>query len=75
MVMNCPAERSFFQLKHIKNLNRTTMRQEKFDSLSLLMIESDLLHNINFDGIILDFARYKSGKKNFDMYMYIFSYL
>ena len=28
MVPNCSAERSFFKLKHIKNPNRTTMRQE-----------------------------------------------
>ena len=53
MVTNCSAERSFPQLKHKKNPNRTTMRQEKLDSLSLLMIEADLLRKINFDDIDL----------------------
>ena len=42
----------------LKNLDRTTMRQEKLDSLSLLMIETDLLRKINFGDIIKDFARH-----------------
>ena len=67
MVTNCSAERSFSQLKYIKNQNRTTMRQEKLDSLSLLMIESDLLRKIIFDDIIKDFARHKSRKQNYEM--------
>ena len=52
MVTNCSAERSFPQLK--KKTNRTTTRQEKLDSLSLLMIEADLLRKIDFDDIIKD---------------------
>ena len=51
------------QLKHKINPNRTTMRQEKLDSLSLLMIEADLLRMINFDDMIMDFARHKSRKR------------
>ena len=34
------------------------MRQEKLDSLSLLMTEADLLLKINFDDIIKDFPRH-----------------
>ena len=60
MATNCSAERSFSQLKY---KNRSTMRQEKLDSLSLLMIEADLLHKINFYDIIMDFVRHKSRKK------------
>ena len=75
MATNCSAERPFSQLKHIKIRNRTTMRQEKLDSLPLLMNEADLLCKINFDDIIMDFARQKSRKKNFKMQMYVFSYL
>jgi DNA (cytosine-5)-methyltransferase 1 len=37
---NCTTERSFSQMKRIKNPNRTTMRQERLESLSLLMIEA-----------------------------------
>ncbi|XP_065642989.1 uncharacterized protein LOC136074582 [Hydra vulgaris] len=34
------------------------MKQERLDSLSLLMIEADMLRKINFDDIIKDFGRY-----------------
>jgi len=40
MVTNCTTERSFSQMKRIKNPHRTTMRQERLESLSLLMIEA-----------------------------------
>ena len=39
------------------------MWQEKLDSLSLLMIEADLLRKINFDDIIKDDARHESEKE------------
>ena len=45
-------ERSFSQMKPIKNPNRTTMRRERLESLSLLMIEADLLRQINFEDLI-----------------------
>ena len=41
MLTNVSAERSFSRLKRIKNPYRTTMTQERLDSLSLLCIESD----------------------------------
>ena len=63
MVTNCSAERFFSQLKYIKNPSRTTMRQEKLDSLSLLMIEADLLCKIDLDDINKDFARHKFSKR------------
>ena len=59
MVTNCTTECSFSQMKHIKNPNRTTMRQERLESLSLLMIEADLLCQINFEDLIKDFANKK----------------
>ena len=31
------------------------------------MIEADLFRKINFDDIIMDIARHKTRKKNFDM--------
>ena len=72
IVTNCSAER----LKHIKNPKWTTMRQEKFHSLSLLMIEADLLRKIIFDDIIKDLARHKSRKKkSLEMWMYALSYI
>ena len=59
MVTNCTTERSFSQMKHIKNSNRTTMRQERLESLSLLIIEADLLCKVNFEDLIKDFANKK----------------
>ena len=38
MVTNCTTERSFSQMKRIKKQNRTTMRQERLESLARLMI-------------------------------------
>jgi hypothetical protein len=52
MVTNCTTERSFSQMKRIKNPNKTTMRQKRLESLSLLMIEADLLCQINFEDLI-----------------------
>jgi len=46
MVTNCTTERSFSQMKRIKNPNRTTMRQERLASLSLLMIEAVCCANL-----------------------------
>ena len=65
MVTNCTAERSFSQLKYIKNPYRTTMQQDRLNSLSLLSIESDLLRQISYKDIIKDFAIKKSRKKLF----------
>ena len=63
MVTNCSGERSFSQLKRIKNELRTTMLQERLSNLSIMSIESDILHNIDFNDIIEDFAQQKSRKK------------
>ena len=59
MVTNCTTERSFSQMNHITNLNRTTMRQERLESLCLLIIEADLLCKINFEDLIKDFTNKK----------------
>ncbi|XP_065667306.1 uncharacterized protein LOC136087768 [Hydra vulgaris] len=63
MVFNCSTKCSFSQLKRTKNPNRSTMKQERLDPLSLLMIEADMLRKINFDDILKDFGRCKSRKK------------
>jgi len=65
MLTNVSAERSFSQLKRIKNPYRTTMTQERLDSLSLLCIESDMLRSVDFDDLIKDFALAKSRKGTF----------
>uniref|UniRef100_A0A8C3HPZ8 Uncharacterized protein n=1 Tax=Chrysemys picta bellii TaxID=8478 RepID=A0A8C3HPZ8_CHRPI len=65
MITNCSAERSFSQLKRIKNPQRTTMCQDRLDSLSLLCMEADMLHRVSFDELIQNFAIRKSRKKLF----------
>lgn len=63
MITNCSGERSFSQLKRIKNELRTTMLQERLTNLSIMCIESDLLQKLEFEDIIEDFAQQKSRKK------------
>jgi hypothetical protein len=40
-------------MKRIKNSNRTTMRQDGMESISLLMIAVDLLRQINFEDLLI----------------------
>ena len=65
MVTNCSGERSFSQLKRIKNEPRTTMSQNKLSALSIMCMESDKLRSISFDDIINDFSYEKSRRKMF----------
>jgi hypothetical protein len=65
MFANCSGERSFSQMKRIKNEFRTTMTQDKLCSLSLMCIESDKLRSLSFDDVISDFALAKARKKIF----------
>jgi DNA (cytosine-5)-methyltransferase 1 len=48
-------------MKRINNPNRTTTRQERLESLSLLMIEADLLLQIKFEDLIKDVATIEAG--------------
>jgi DNA (cytosine-5)-methyltransferase 1 len=48
-------------MKRINNPNRTTTRQERLESLSLLMIEADVLLQIKFEDLIKDFATIEAG--------------
>ena len=54
MVTYCSAERSFSQIKYIKNPLRTSMKQIRLDYLSIL--ETSLLTKINFEDIMKDFT-------------------
>ena len=65
MISNCSTQRSFSQLKRIRNFKRTAMCQYRLDALSLLCIEADMLRRVSFEEIIKDFAIRKSRKKLF----------
>ncbi|XP_051155178.1 zinc finger MYM-type protein 1-like [Leptopilina boulardi] len=60
---NCSGERSFSCLKRVKNYHRSSLSQEKLNSLALLSIESNLIKSIDYDELIDDFANKKSRKQ------------
>jgi len=66
MLTNVSAGRSFFTAKEIvKKPYRTTMGQERLDSMYLLCIDADMLSSVDFDDVIKDFALSKSRKRTF----------
>ncbi|XP_065642987.1 zinc finger MYM-type protein 1-like [Hydra vulgaris] len=56
-------ERSFSELKLIKNYKRSTMGQERMSSLAKISIENEMTNNIDFDDVINVFATRKARKK------------
>lgn len=62
-VTNCSAERSFSALKRIKSETRSTMEDEKLNSLMLLCTQSDITLKLDCDDIITNFAKLKMRKK------------
>ena len=65
MVENFSGERSFPQLKKIKNEFKTTIAQNKLCFLGLMCIESDKLRSLLLGDVIRDFALAKARKKIF----------
>ena len=66
-MVTCSAERSFSQLKYIKNPIRTAMQQGRLDALFLLSIAADKLRKINFEDLIKDFGIQKKKEKKFQI--------
>ncbi len=62
-ISNCTAERSFSYLKRLKSVDRATLIEENLNDLAILVIEADLLHEIDFEELISDFAQMKSRRK------------
>lgn len=62
-VTNCSAERAFSYLKRIKNYLRSSLKNEKLNSLAILAIESELVQSIDFNDIINEFAHMKTRRK------------
>lgn len=55
-------ERSFSKLKLIKTYLRSSIQQERLNSLAIISIESDISRSLNLDKIIKDFAEKKARK-------------
>lgn len=60
-------ERSFSKLKLIKNYLRSSMCQERLNSLAILSIENEILKSLNKRDIIKEFATKKARKVNIDL--------
>ena len=58
-------ERSFSQLKLIKNFLRSSMSQERLSGLALLSIENERAKNLDFRKLIQQFVSAKAKRKNF----------
>ena len=56
------AERSFSKLKLLKSYLRSTMSQDRLNSLALISIENNFLKNLDYERIINDFAT-KNAKR------------
>ena len=55
-VIVASAKRSFSKLKLLKSYLRSTMLQERLNGLALILIKSDFLDKIDYEGLIDDFA-------------------
>lgn len=64
-VTNASGEHSFSKLGLVKNRLSSTMGQNRLNHLSLMSIESDILHKLDFTSLIKDFSVRKTRKKNF----------
>ena len=56
-------ERSFFKLKLIKLYLRSSIAQERLDSLAMVSIENDEARKLDLDELVDKFAYTKSRKK------------
>jgi len=58
----CIAERSFSNMKLIRNRLRTSMCNGRLSHLVLMSIESDILREINLKDLVTEFAKKKLRK-------------
>ena len=64
MITNATGERSFSRLKHIKNVLRSTMTQERLNRRAVMAIENDVLKNLQFTDVLEKFVSKKLRKAN-----------
>ena len=64
MVSNCTGERSFSMLKRLKSYLRSTMEKKRLTALSIMSIEWEILHSLDFSKLANDFALQRPEKFN-----------
>lgn len=64
MVTNSTGERTFSKLKLLKNCHRSSMAQQRLNSLAIMATEYDVLQTLNFQDILKDFTTKKMRKVN-----------
>ena len=65
MVTNATGERTFSKLKLLKNRHRSSMAQDRLNSLAIMTTEYDVLQKIDFEDILYDFVFKKSTKSKY----------
>ena len=62
---NASGERSFSKMALIKNKLRSTMKQQRLNSLTIMSSESDLVRKLDFTDLIKDFSAKKCRRHSF----------
>ena len=61
---SCSAERAFSKLKLIKSRLRSTMNQERLQSLMLMSVESDIMEGLDTEKLVEDFVDISPRRMN-----------
>lgn len=64
MITNATGERSFSRLKLLKNCHRSSMTQDRLNSLAIMATEFDVLDSISLKDILNDFTSKKLRRVN-----------
>ena len=63
-LMSCSAERALSKLKIIKSRLRSTMNQERLQSLMFMSIESDITEGLDTEKLVQDFVAISPRRMN-----------
>ena len=63
-LMSCSVERAFSKLKIIKSRLRSTMNQERLQSLMFMSIESDIMERLDTEKLVQDFVDISTRRMN-----------
>ncbi|XP_072351161.1 uncharacterized protein [Scyliorhinus torazame] len=63
-IMSCEAERNFSKISFIKNKFRSTMTEERLNSLCILSLENDIARKLSYDKTVREYVARKNRKKS-----------